>query len=97
MGRGIWNICTDGKVAGICSVREWREKEEAAAFITWTLSRRGFTLSDWGKMGERHKVDWYEDNAGSHRASLDNMGERHYADKMGERYEYEDDVACATS
>jgi hypothetical protein len=61
---------------------------------------RGFTPSDWGKIRERQEVDWYEDDAGSVPSSgsaPDNMGERHCADKMGERHEDEDDAACVTS
>ena len=57
---------------------------------------RGFTPWDWGKMGERHEVDWYEAVL-SRESGSDNMGERHCADKIGERHEDEDDAACVTS
>lgn len=56
---------------------------------------RGSTPSDL-----RHEVDWYEDDAGSvpsSESAPDNIGERHCADKMGERHEDDDDAACVTS
>ena len=61
---------------------------------------RGSTPSDWGKMGERHEVDWYEGDAGSvpsSESAPDNIGERGCADKIGERHEDDDDAACVTS
>ena len=48
---------------------------------------RGLTPLDWNKMGERHEVDWYEDDF---KQTFARLGERYYADKMAKRHD--DDI-----